>query len=111
MSDVLIQQEGSAVRMFPQGEMTIYAAAELKEKLVAGLRQGSEIELNLADVGEMDTAGFQLLVLLKREAVRLGKHLRLVAHSPATLEVLDRYNMASYFGDPVVLSRQGGERA
>jgi hypothetical protein len=29
--------------------------------------------------------------------------LRLVKHSPATLEVMDLFHMAAYFGDPVVM--------
>lgn len=84
--------------------MTIYHAAELKAPLLDSIARCREMEINLSEVVEMDTAGFQLLLLAKREAVRAGKSLRLVAHSPATLEVLDLYNMASYFGDPVVIS-------
>jgi len=61
------------------------------------------MEVSLAGVSEMDTAGFQLLVLAKREAARLGRPMRLVEHSPATLEVMDLLNMAAYFGDPVVI--------
>lgn len=89
------------------GEMTIYHAAEMKPALLACIARCREIEFNLSEVVEMDTAGFQLLLLAKREAMAAGKPLRLVAHSPATLDVLDLFNMASYFGDPVVLSDQG----
>lgn len=87
------------------GEMTIYHAAEMKGELLRCLGRGTEVEINLSEVSEMDTAGFQLLLLAKREAANAGKPLRLVAHSPATLEVLDLFNMASYFGDPVMMPR------
>jgi len=86
------------------GEMTIYHAAEMKEVLLPCVARCREVEINLSGVVEMDTAGFQLLLLAKREAAAAGKPLRLVAHSTATLEVLDLFNMASYFGDPVVIS-------
>lgn len=103
--DIRIDETPDGVcRVFPAGEMTIYHAADMKAPLLAGLERCREVEINLSGVIEMDTAGFQLLVLAKREAVRVGKPLRLVAHSPATLEVLDMYGMASYFGDPVVIS-------
>lgn len=103
--DIRIDETPDGVcRVFPAGEMTIYHAAEMKAPLLSGLGRCREVEINLSEVVELDTAGFQLLVLAKREAVRAGKPLRLVAHSPATLEVLDMYNMASYFGDPVVIS-------
>lgn len=87
------------------GEMTIYHAAEIKAELLPCLELGTELEIDLSEVSEMDTAGFQLLLLTKRAALAADKPLRLVAHSPATLEVLDMLNMASYFGDPVMMPR------
>ncbi len=88
------------------GEMTIYSAAELKGALLDGLNRCEQLEINLSQVSEMDSAGLQLLYLVKREAAHLNRKLALVAHSPATLEVLDLYNMTSYFGDPVLISEE-----
>lgn len=95
--------ENGVYRVRVEGEMNIYHALELKQGLLACLDGCDEMEVNLSGVSEMDTAGFQLLVLTKREAARKGKPLRLVEHSPATLEVMDLCNMAGYFGDPVVI--------
>jgi anti-anti-sigma factor len=97
------QVENGVYRVKVEGEMTIYQALELKQGLMQCLHDCAEMEVSLAGVSEMDTAGFQLLVLAKREAARLGHPLRLVEHSPATLEVMDLFNMAGYFGDPVVM--------
>jgi anti-anti-sigma regulatory factor len=83
--------------------MTIYTAAELKSQLLKALDECAEIEIDLAEVSELDTAGFQQLYLAKREASRRGRSLRLVAHSDATREVLDLYHMGGYFGDPVLI--------
>ena len=85
------------------GDLTIYAAADAKAGLTALLEACSEVELDLSAVSEIDTAGFQLLLLIKREAQRLGKTVRLVAHSRATLELIDLYNMAAQLGDPLVI--------
>ena len=102
---IKIEETGNGVcRASVTGEMTIYHAAEMKEVLLPCVARCREMEINLSGVIEMDTAGFQLLLLAKREAAAAGKPLRLVAHSPATLEVLDLFGMASYFGDPVVIS-------
>ena len=87
-------------------EMTIYHAAEMKSELLLCLDRCTTVEIDLSEVGEIDTAGLQLLILVKREAIKAGKQLHLVTHSPATLEVLDLFNMASYFGDPVVMPRE-----
>jgi anti-sigma B factor antagonist len=100
-----IEEIGNGVcRASVTGEMTIYHAAAMKEMLLPCVARCREVEINLSGVIEMDTAGFQILLLAKREASAAGKSLRLVAHSPATLEVLDLFGMASYFGDPVVIS-------
>lgn len=88
-----------------EGDMNIYSAPELKRQLLDHLGADAELEINLSQVGEIDTAGFQVLCLAKREAVKSGKTLRLTSHSPAVLEVMDLYNMAAYFGDPVVIAR------
>lgn len=91
-----------------EGAMTIYEAAQDKQALMDTLALAPELELDLSKVTEMDTAGIQLLVLLKREAARRGGSVRLTGHSPAALEVLDRYDLAGYFGDPVLMSREAG---
>ena len=90
-------------RVKVEGEMTIYHALEDKQALLECLGHCTEMEINLSGVSEMDTTGFQLLVMAKREAEKIGRPLRLVKHSPATLEVMDLFNMAAYFGDPVVM--------
>lgn len=85
------------------GTLTIYDAATGKQALLEALDGVTELEIDLSAVTEMDTAGVQLLVMLKRAAAKAGKQLRLLAHSQASLEALDRYNLAAYFGDPVVI--------
>lgn len=92
-------------RMRVEGDVTIYNAAEFKRQLMDQLGAAPVVEVNLSRVGEMDTAGFQVLYLAKREAARNGKALQLVSHSAAVLEVTDLYNMATYFGDPMVIGR------
>ena len=84
-------------------DLTIYHALEQKQLLLDALAVTSELELNLAHVSEMDTAGLQLLVLLKKEAQRAGKQVRIVAHSQAVSSVIDFCNMAAEFGDPLVI--------
>lgn len=91
-----------AVHLILDGPMTIYNAGEIKAQLLSALQRASILEIDLSHVGEMDTAGFQLLVMAKRETQRLGHTLRIVAHSPAVREVIDFYNMDAFFGDPMI---------
>lgn len=84
-------------------DLTIYHALEQKQLLLDALAATGELELNLAQVSEIDTAGLQLLVLLKKEAQRAGKPVRIVAHSQAVSSLIDFCNMAAEFGDPLVI--------
>jgi ABC-type transporter Mla MlaB component len=70
---------------------------------MAAVARSHVFELDLAQVVEIDTAGLQLLMLAKRESQLQGKTFRIVAHSPAAHELIDFFNMASYFGDPLVI--------
>jgi len=85
-------------------DLTIYHAMEQKQQLVAALEESAGLELDLSQVGEIDTAGLQLLILAKREAARLNKQLAIVAHSPAVRQTLDFCHLATYFGDPVIIT-------
>ena len=85
-------------------DMTIYNAAIQKQMLIDTLNECDELSLDLSQVSEMDTAGFQVLLLAKREALKANKIMKLTAHSKAVTELLDLYNMASYFGDPMIIT-------
>jgi anti-sigma B factor antagonist len=90
-----------------EGELTIYRAAELKDTLLNALAADmSDLELNLAAVTEMDSAGLQLLMMLKKAAHQQKRELHLVAHSPPVLEVFELLNVAAHFGDPLVIAEQ-----
>jgi anti-sigma B factor antagonist len=90
-----------------EGDLTIFTAAEQKPRLLAFLKSADELELNLSHITEIDTAGLQLLILLKREATLANKKLSFVLHSAAVLEVLELANLTRSFGDQVILARNG----
>lgn len=89
--------------------MNVYNAVAQKPLLLKALAGCQELDIDLSQVGEMDTAGFQLLLLTKREAIKASKRVRLTGHSKAVTELMDLYNMAGYFGDPMVIPAE--ERA
>lgn len=89
------------------GELTIYRAAELKDALLAPLASGVTLEIDLAGVTELDTAGLQLLMLAKKTAQAQGAALRLLGHSAAVVDVFELLGMAGWFGDPLVMAAAG----
>ena len=85
------------------GEMSIYRAAELKDVLLAALQGQRVLEIDLAQVSEIDSAGVQLLMMAKQAAHAKGAELRLVHHSPAVIEVFELLDLAGHFGDPLLV--------
>ena len=86
------------------GELSIYSASIEKQNLLTFLQSGDELEVNLSQVSEFDTAGLQVLIVLKQAALQQQKTLRYVMHSKAVLDVLEMTNMTGVFGDQVVLT-------
>jgi len=86
------------------GELTIYNAAALKSAFDSALEVPDKLEINLAGVTEIDTAGVQLLMMLKRDRATVGRSLALTNHSNEVLEVFDMLGLIGYFSDPVILT-------
>ncbi|HJU71611.1 MAG TPA: STAS domain-containing protein [Paucimonas sp.] len=84
--------------------MTIYRADELKQSLLAAIREAPVLEIDLSAVTEIDTAGVQLLMLARKAAQADGHALRMVAHSAAVVEAFELLNLAACFGDPIVIA-------
>lgn len=78
-----------------EGDATIYEAAALYERVQVALQANGPIELDLAGVAEIDSAGVQILLLLKREADLAGRQLRLLGLSPGVREVLRMLDLRS----------------
>jgi anti-sigma B factor antagonist len=96
------------------GELGIYRATELRDtllKALAGLPAGATLELNLAEVSELDSAGVQLLIAAKKAAQAAQHDVRLVGHSPAVLEVFETLDLAGHFNDPLLLPAAIGRQA
>lgn len=96
---------GSAepVRLALGSDLTIYHAAEHRDALLQALTSSDRLELDLSAVADIDTAGLQLLILLKREAATLGRQLTISNHSAAVRQAIDFCNLAAAFGDPIVI--------
>ncbi|MFZ5511824.1 MAG: STAS domain-containing protein [Pseudomonadota bacterium] len=104
--EIVLENTPAGARMTLTGELTVYAAAEAKERLLAPIAEAAVTEIELSRVSEIDSAGLQLLILAKRHARRAGKELRLTGHSRPVLDLIELFNLAPFFGDPVVIPHQ-----
>jgi len=93
-------------RLKLESDLTIYHALEQKTALLAALADSDVLELDLALVSQIDTAGIQMLILAKRESLRLNHSLNMIGHSPAVHEAIDFLSLGGYFGDPMVIKAQ-----
>lgn len=66
--------------------LTIQNVVKLHEKLKNLLAIHDEIEINASDVSSIDTATLQLLVSLKKDAVKLQKKVTIIYPSPRFVE-------------------------
>lgn len=93
--------DAATTRIDIKGELSIFTAAGLRQQLLDALDGGSEMEVDLSGVSEMDSAGIQLMVAAKREASARNLPLRFTGHSPAVIDILGLCNLAGHLGDPI----------
>ena len=89
MSDINSGQE----EIVFEGDMTIYNAEGFKQDLFSAIEKKKNVNVNLTDVSEFDTAGFQALLIGKIYAQENEVELRLCDASEPVSEVFKLYGM------------------
>jgi anti-sigma B factor antagonist len=92
------------------GELCIFNASDLKPQLLAMTEGEGTRTVDLAQVSEVDSAGLQLLLIAKREAARLGKHLLYTNHSEPVLEAARLLGLGAELDDPLADASAGSAR-
>ena len=80
-----------------EGPLTIYTATEQKDLLLSLFPLAHEVELDLTSVDELDSAGLQLLILIKRESLKEGTQLLLSNPSSTVSEAFRLSGLDDYF--------------
>lgn len=91
------KKKNAVTKLALDGELTIYTAAELKEKIAGALQAELPIEIDLSQIGEIDTAGLQLLLLAKRECATRNKAIEFSQPSQAVLDTLQLCGLSDEF--------------
>jgi|ERR1700679_1510489 anti-sigma B factor antagonist len=86
-------------KVYIEGEMTIYRAAEMKQTLLTPITERARVEFDLSKVTSLDSSGVQLLMLAMKTAQVMHTELRLVAKSAVVVDVMDVLNLGLYFND------------
>jgi anti-sigma B factor antagonist len=90
------ETDADALRI--ETDLTIYTALASKELLLAELAKRASVRVDLAAVGEIDTAGLQLLVLAHQEAAKSGRSLTFTGAPPAVASILELCNLHTVLG-------------
>lgn len=88
--------DGSAALRL-SGELTIYHAVDLKQALLPLPADARAWALDLSGVTDIDSAGVQVLLAVRRTLTARGVPLRLTACSPTAHAVFSLYGMADAF--------------
>jgi len=78
-------------------DMTIYTVNDLKQELTKLLESYNRFELNLSEVEEVDSAGIQLLLGLRRELMRQKKEFTLSAINAPVTKLIQNYGLSKRF--------------
>jgi anti-anti-sigma factor len=94
------KKKGATEKLIVEGELTIYTAADTKEK-IGKLLESETVEIDLSQVGEIDTAGLQLLLLARRECAQREKKIVFSNPSEAVRACWKMCNLQVEFGAAV----------
>jgi anti-sigma B factor antagonist len=83
------QADGKALLKIA-GELRIASVADAKPAILASLADSSEIQLDLSEVDQCDTAGIQLLLMACASARASGKSFATLGHTAALQTALTR---------------------
>lgn len=82
------------------GDLTIYTATECLVQLRHMTGVDLDVVLDLSEVGEIDTAGVQLLIQARRERSAHGKPMQFASPSPAVQEIVQLLGLQAFLDIP-----------
>ena len=92
---VVTTPEGEGLRAALHGDLTVASVDAYKDDLLALLNHPSVL-LDLADLGEIDSCGLQLLLILQRQAVLHARELRVDSLPPHLADLLALYGLDGF---------------
>lgn len=98
--------ENGQCKASADGELTIYVANDLKDKVNECVSSANSISLDLSKVEEIDTTCVQLLLQTKQACDSAEKSFAITEISPAVQDVLNLCGLANYFGETLQVSNQ-----
>lgn len=93
--DVINETGGCRIRI--ADELTIYTAGNVTTTIRAALAANDNIAIDLSGVTEIDTAGLQILLVARKEAMLGNRAVSFVGRNRVVIEHLQLMNLANFF--------------
>ncbi len=74
-----------------EGNVNIYSVKELKERLLGFVEDAKNIELDLSAVDVADTAGYQLLAMIRKEVLSRDRIFTIIKPSNEVARIFNLY--------------------
>lgn len=110
MLNVTARENEKHIEVNLSGALTLREVAEAWQRLETLYHQPKVLILNLAEVTDLDTMGFQMLLYLKSRARADGRKVHYARHSAAVLGALDLFGAVAEFGDKIHLTTADRQR-
>jgi anti-sigma B factor antagonist len=81
----------------PGAELTIYQVAEEYERFSALLQRTGELQLDLSEVTDIDSAGIQLLLQLARQARQHSRTIAFISPSAPVQQMMTLFRLDTDF--------------
>ena len=81
------------------GNLNIYSVKEFKENIKKYLNKKNDLELNFNGIDKIDSAGFQMIIVLNKEIIKFGRKLKIVKPSDDVIRIFNLYNEESLISE------------
>ena len=85
---IKIENNKNKTSLCIDGELTIYTAQEYRQSILAGFTTNKDLELDLAEVEEIDTSGLQILAAMNKEMTEYGNEMKIIAASNVVIDAI-----------------------
>jgi len=101
-------KNGDHLKAKLQDALDISSVAEARDTILQILNSGDSIRFDLSSMTEIDTAGVQLILAVRKEAMAQGKECRFVHPSPPVEEVFRALGRGGIFDESVLTAQAKG---
>lgn len=94
---IYVHTEAGGCHIRIEDELSIYTASAVTATLCEAIAAHDRIAIDLSGVTEIDTAGLQILLVARKEALLRHRELSFVGQSRVVLEGLHLMNLINFF--------------